>query len=799
MKNRTDNSTVRKATSTESAPQRKSQLDPASAISDDGFDLNPWIQSVGLEVEKPKPIAGGQRFSIPICPWNSSHNAGNAYISQFHDGTVEAGCSEKGCEGKCWLDLRDQMEPGWRKQKENSVCSSSNSSPKSRERATRPGLSDLERQVSELKDRDTIEDWALTHVEQISYLHDIELHKFMIKLNRLGLSQRFLATLERNAKTLVKNRTEVKTRTPADSEYVVVDDRIQHRIINGEGPTLRPLCNFTARIADNVIESDGQTEIRQMSIEGILASGETLQTITVPATKYEKMGWPVEYWGAKARVEPGRGIREHLRNAIQVMSHDTIIDRRVFTHTGWLENDGDRVFLSANGVEGREDVEVSLPIELQRYQLPETSENSLKGMQASLRLLEIGPKTITYPLWASMYAAPLAEIAYPAFVLFLVGPSGSKKSTLAALALNHFGEFSDTELPCDWLGTANSIERILFQAKDVPLVIDDYNPSADANQNRMQEAALTRVIRHVGNRQGRSRLRSDSTLMETYRPRCLVITTGEQGPSVRSTVARTVLLELQSASIDTKRLTLAQKESFLYAHGMKGYLEHVGHKWSNLQKELPRVITETRSRFYDQKMHARLPGALAILYAGADQALRYAESINVLDERAAERHRKECIAALLELGIKQSEIEQMEKPSELFLTTLVVLLVQRKLNIGSKDASSYIGGCTSSFDKADYVGWHDDSNIFLLPAAYHSVVQYFRNEGRAFPSSELSLRKELDNDGYLIRTQEKELVSKARDPRQPGKSKRVLKLRIEDLFSFASDMNVELPIECEVS
>jgi replicative DNA helicase len=79
-----------------------------------GFDIETWIAACGLDVEGPQPWNGGRRWRFPICPWDGAHTNKSAYIVQLPNGAIAAGCHHKGCGGKDWRALRDQLEPGWR-------------------------------------------------------------------------------------------------------------------------------------------------------------------------------------------------------------------------------------------------------------------------------------------------------------------------------------------------------------------------------------------------------------------------------------------------------------------------------------------------------------------------------------------------------------------------------------------------------------------------------------------------------------------------------------------------------------
>ena len=78
------------------------------------LDIKAWIVAHGLDVEGPEPWKGGRRWVFRTCPWDSSHTNRSAYLVQFANGTIAAGCHHNGCKGKNWHALRGLVEPGWR-------------------------------------------------------------------------------------------------------------------------------------------------------------------------------------------------------------------------------------------------------------------------------------------------------------------------------------------------------------------------------------------------------------------------------------------------------------------------------------------------------------------------------------------------------------------------------------------------------------------------------------------------------------------------------------------------------------
>ncbi|MGB9796995.1 MAG: hypothetical protein ACPLSK_00060, partial [bacterium] len=82
------------------------------------FDLARWIAEHNLPVKREAPWNGGRKWVLNPCPWNPDHRDNSAYIVQFPNGAIAAGCHHNGCQGKGWHELRDLYEPGWRDRRE---------------------------------------------------------------------------------------------------------------------------------------------------------------------------------------------------------------------------------------------------------------------------------------------------------------------------------------------------------------------------------------------------------------------------------------------------------------------------------------------------------------------------------------------------------------------------------------------------------------------------------------------------------------------------------------------------------
>src|SRR5262249_4664650 len=180
----------------------------------------------------------------------------------------------------------------------------------------------------------------------------------------------------------------------------------------------------------------------------------------VSAERFASMNWTTEVLGHHAILAPGQSTKDHARVAIQLFSQEAA-ERRGYTHLGWRKIDDRWCYLHAGGGVGAEGslpgVEVALPAGLDRYLLPDPPQGQpLKdAIRASLRVLQVGPKRVTFPNYTALWRAVLGETD---FSIHNVGHTGAGKSELAALIQQHHGPtLAARHLPASWSSTANRL------------------------------------------------------------------------------------------------------------------------------------------------------------------------------------------------------------------------------------------------------------------------------------------------------------------------------------------------------
>ncbi len=533
--------------------------------------------------------------------------------------------------------------------------------------------------------------------------------------------------------------------TELSRRYHVFDGRICYVRTDRNGNEMtETLANFAAQVDEEITYDDGAETRREFRISGSLDDGQVLTTARVPAADFAGLTWVTREWGIRAVVSAGQGTKDHLRTAIQHLS--TPSRRRIFRHTGWVELDGRPAFLYQGGAIGAEDVEVDLQPPLDRFRLPDRVDDLPEAIGWSLRLLDCGPIEVTAPLLAAVYLSPVATILNPDVTVWLHGSSGSMKSTLSALAQQHFGDFDRKTLSATWTSTDNSLEHRLFVLKDVLSVIDDYAPQADPRAQRDLDRRVQRILRNVGNRASRGRLTSELVQRPDRPPRGFLLCNGELLPPGLSINARLVPVEVERKDLDLSVITALQDSGARLSHAMRGYIEWLLPQLEDLKIQLPRFREELRREMQRGAAHLRQPEATANLYLGVDLFLQFAESARAIATDAADDLRNRAHAAFRNLAARQAQSLADIQPAEMFVETLSTLLTQGRVRL------------LDTFDSvppsdSEMIGWRKGDLALVLPdAAYRRVAMFVREQGDHWAPPIRGLHKELVERGYLLPT-----------------------------------------------
>lgn len=564
-----------------------------------------------------------------------------------------------------------------------------------------------------------------------------------------------------------------------------------------EGAVPVMLTNFNARIVSDVQEDDGVETRRTFGIEATLAGRQPVR-FAVPADEFAGLNWITHYLGAKAIVRPGQSIAGHTRVAIQELSED-IDERLVYGHSGWRVIDGHHVYLHCGGgisADGLiDDVEVELAGSLNGYVLPAPPSGSelTTAVQASLKLLDLGPAALMYVLLATVFRAAVGGTDYS---IWIFGRTGTFKSELATLLQRHFGAFTARSLPGSWSSTANALEDQGFRAKDTIFVIDDFKPSGSGDDKLHQQA--DRLLRAAGNGSARQRMKPDTSLRPSRPPRCQYVCTGEDLPRGQSLRGRLIITEMRPGDVPSDKLTAAQKlgDQGLYAQCLSGYIRWVAPRLDQIRRSIAGNVDGLRTMFAAEvgPCHPRLCPALADLYMGFQLATQFAVEATgeeAITKAEATAENEKCRLALIECGKQQQPHQGSADPAQRFIALLSSALASGKAHLANPKGKapsdpaawgwrSVKAGALEDWHPAgERVGWIEDSDLFIEVTAGLRVANAQVGDGERLSISERMLGKQLHEAKFLASNDLKENSYTVRGTFE-GRRRRVLHMRAAD-------------------
>jgi hypothetical protein len=536
--------------------------------------------------------------------------------------------------------------------------------------------------------------------------------------------------------------------------------------IRGSDRTPLRLTNFTARIARQVVEDDGAEQ--KMALEISVTRSGRQRTLIITAAEFGEMKWPGDKVDARAAITPFTSPRE-VGYVIRLLSSQ-MTEAVVYTHTGWRQlADGTHVYLHGAGAIGPSGavygVHVRLEGPLLPMALPEPpiGDKLRTAIRATLGLLQVAPRRVMLPLLAAAFRAPLGQAG---FSIHLFGPTGIGKTQLAALVQQFFGASFDAQhLPTNWTSTPNAIEGLLFQAKDMPVVVDDFNPrGAHTDVQRLHQVA-DRVFRAVANVAARGRMRSDTTLRPPKPPRAFLISTGEEAPIGHSLAARILLIEVAEGDVDFgEALSEAQERARAgdFAGCMSAFLQYHASSYAEFASRQPSMLATFRDRAGKEGYHRRSPDATANGMLGWIRFLDFALFAGAIEARDRDALEARGWQAFQELAGLQTIYQAQENQARLF-----VALIGEAVQGGLGHLSTFGGDAPRDAASCGWrrellrddevfrplgprIGYVDDDYAYLIPhTAYRLAQDTARGGTHSLSLTVQTLAKRLIAEGLL--------------------------------------------------
>lgn len=531
------------------------------------------------------------------------------------------------------------------------------------------------------------------------------------------------------------------------------------------GNESKALCDFVVIPRMELTRDDGVNTSLNFVLDGWNQHGRKLGRVTIRAAELDNMNWVTEKWGFDASLAPGSTTKSKVAWAIKKVGQMTAKRVTEYNHTGWRKIGGKWCYLYHGGAVGMDGITVDMGDALKTYRLDGGGVPGFdritfpEAAKVSLRLKDVMKEEIGIALLGTAYLAPLREFLgatdiQPAFALFLYGESGTHKTTAAALAMSHFGNFHAKNAPASFNDTGNQIRKKAFLVKDAPILVDDFHPVTSVQEKRQMAATAQTLSRAFGDGVERGRLNADRTLQANTPPRSVAIITGEDLPAIgASGLARYFILDIDKGDIPvgdelTEMQELARRGYLQKA--MRGYILWLLKQADGMPERLHKMFLQYREDIRKDScgQHDRAPETVACILIGYNLMLNYMRDLGLFDTETAVKLLQEARRKLMESSRRQARDMESEKPTRIFLDALGELLNSKRAAL--KDLT--LGpDQKQSFGPAEkMIGYMDSEYCYLLPnVSFGEVAKLCREQGQEFPVSLKALYKHLRTDGIL--------------------------------------------------
>lgn len=280
-------------------------------------------------------------------------------------------------------------------------------------------------------------------------------------------------------------------------------------------------------------------------------------------------------------------------------------------HTGWYNIEGNWNYAYVGGTIGDAMLDVKSSFSLERYIMDNDYVASSEVLEhqdlvAASMLPFAFEERIGVPLVALTFLAPLREALMqcgetPNFPVWLVGPSGTRKTTLAAVMLSFYGKFNHCTMNGSFYdSTSYFLANKSCILKDMLVVIDDYVRLYSISENRAIRKKYRRLLESICNAGRTGRLN-----MDRYPCNAEILFTGVELPyALDVEISRCYVIQIGSDDIPgngtlSAYQTLAKKGAL--AHLMRKYIEWLAPQMNDMPRQLKKRLMYYRGRIKERQ------------------------------------------------------------------------------------------------------------------------------------------------------------------------------------------------------
>lgn len=543
----------------------------------------------------------------------------------------------------------------------------------------------------------------------------------------------------------------------------------------------RDLTNFTINVDMISINCEDLNKTESYHITCNAENG-AKKSITLSSSELNTSSWITSKLGA-SYVFTGNYNKDFKPYFEQLL--DNAKTQYIYDTTGWhkLNNDIYRYYHGSGTIPEIQSNTVSakgpnkFKFECNAVKL--SPEESLKYFISMKDIVFNGKYEISLPLLLYALLAILKEFFIiaghePEFCLFLIGKTGSGKTTMAELISCIFNR-NNTKVHCNFNDTIASIEVVANALKDTIMIMDDFYPT-NGNEKGEQKYKLERINRMYGDAKGKSRTNIGLKETKELNGNGMCLITGEQESDNLSTQVRYLGINVDNDTINFEAITHYQNSNLNYCDFFYWFISWIS---SNVNY----IITFIRANFNNVrtnittslKSHKRLSSIAAFFIT---TKLIFTEYVKItLGEESQEFTFlvNEADYYIFD-AVKTHALNTLNTtPEKLFIEGLNELIVSHEVKIYKT------GELVPKNTK--FHGYEDSEKYYLIPETVKECVyNFWEKKGKCISYTKNALYKKLSELGLLETSLDKNSIRNTVNYRFNGKTSRYLVVK-KDVFN----------------
>ena len=413
-------------------------------------------------------------------------------------------------------------------------------------------------------------------------------------------------------------------------------------------------------------------------------------------------------------------IYKYLNGLVRKVGLETV--RNLEKKPGWTKYNGRMVYITPNGIIPSGDKSI---ISEYGQKFGPFEKGVIGDIHLFLKMLNLTPSTwiapviILYTVMSFSYSLFKEANIVPKFLLFVNGPRGSYKTSIALL-MTQIEQVGSPEYSLK--SSSAGIETGYKKYKDAVMLIDDLAPTQEVRERKKLQNNLELVVRAFGDANGVKRnydFIDSSVDVEQYKAEGGAIITGEYTSGCESSLARCLFLPLQKGEVNVNLMSELQSETGILAAFFAGYIDYITKNYHKIVAFIDKRCRGLRREFVNKYSNERYGEYQAQLIVTAEILLsRYGCETYQLGQIEVEQfltYFKNCIYQAIEYN-DGSLIE--EAPIVLLCRAIVTQLELKKIPIIPRNEK--IDTATRCVLETETVYYIRAEDIYMMKKAYDS-------------------------------------------------------------------------------